>query len=142
MTASPELLADLKRDEGCRLRAYVDTLGIWTVGYGHAHVQPGTVWTQAQADAQLKADADRHCAELVAALPWVARLDPVRRDVLANMAFNMGVPGLLAFKNTLASIEAGRFTDAALRMLASKWAGQIGNRAHRLADMMRTGRHT
>ena len=46
----PILISDLKRDEGLRLTAYKDTVGVWTVGYGHAHVAPGTVWTQEQAD--------------------------------------------------------------------------------------------
>lgn len=134
-----ELIAQLKIDEGCRLTAYKDTVGVWTVGYGHAHVQPGTVWTQAQAEAQLIADVAEHNDKLADALPWVAKLDPVRRRVLQNMAFNLGIAGLLGFKNTLEYVRTGQYDLAAQNMLASKWAKQVGQRAVRLAKQMRTG---
>ncbi len=144
----PELLAQLAIDEGCRLKAYLDTVGVWTAGYGHAHVAPGTVWTQAQADAQLRIDAAEHNARLAKHLPWIAQLDPVRRRVLQNMHFNMGwddvrtsaKEGLSGFVNTLEHVRAGRYGQAADGMLASKWAKQVGQRAVRLAKQMRDGR--
>lgn len=136
----PQLVADLKRDEGLRLKAYKDTVGVWTVGYGHAHVVPGTVWTQAQAEAALIEDVRTHNAELAVALPWVADLDPVRRRVLQNMAFNLGVNGLLGFKNTLGMVKAGDYEGASRGMMASLWAKQVKGRAVRLAEQMRTGR--
>lgn len=142
----PQLIADLKRDEGLRLAAYKDTVGVWTIGYGHAHVQPGTVWTEAQAEAALKQDVLEHNAKLAAALPWVNQLDPVRRRVLQNMAFNLGVGsaasgnGLLGFRNTLEYVRTGQYEKAAAGMLASKWAKQVKGRAVRLAEQMRTGR--
>ena len=135
----PILISDLKRDEGLRLTAYKDTVGVWTVGYGHAHVAPGTVWTQEQAEAALIEDVKKHNAELEKAIPWIARLDPVRRRVLQNMAFNLGVKGLLGFKNTLAMVQSGDYADAARGMLNSLWAKQVKGRAVRLAEQMRTG---
>jgi len=138
-SADPQLIADLKRDEGCRLTAYKDTVGVWTVGYGRAHVAPGTVWTQAQAEAALVEDVIRHNAELAKALPWVSKLDPVRRRVLQNMAFNLGVERLLGFKNTLEFVRTGQYEKAALGMANSKWAGQVKGRADRLVKQMRTG---
>lgn len=135
----PILIADLKRDEGLRLKAYQDTVGVWTIGYGHAHVAPGTVWTEAQAEAALIDDVASHNAELAKALPWVAGLDPVRRRVLQNMAYNLGVQGLLGFRNTLEYVRQGDYGRAADGMLASKWAGQVKGRATRLAQQMRTG---
>lgn len=142
----PQLIADLKRDEGLVLKAYQDTVGVWTIGYGHAHVQPGTVWTQEQAEAALRQDVAKHNKELDEALPWAIRLDPVRRRVLQNMAFNLGLgsavtgKGLLGFKNTLEFVRTGQYDRAADGMLASKWAKQVKGRADRLAQQMRTGR--
>lgn len=136
----PQLIADLKRDEGLCLTAYKDTVGVWTIGYGRAHVQPGTVWTEAQAEAALREDVLEHNAELATALPWINGLDPVRRRVLQNMAFNLGVKGLLGFKNTLGMVKAGDYEGAARGMLASLWAKQVKGRAVRLAEQMRTGR--
>jgi lysozyme len=146
----PQLIADLKRDEGLRLEAYPDPLSggdPWTIGYGHTgpEVRQGVVWTQAQCDAALLADVVKHNAELAVALPWIERLDPARRRVLQNMAFNLGVgkpggsKGLLGFKNTLGMIERGEYAAAADAMLKSLWAKQVGKRAQRLANTMRTG---
>lgn len=146
----PQLVADLKRDEGLRLEAYPDPLSggdPWTIGYGHTgpEVRQGVVWTEAQAEAALIADIEEHNAKLAAALPWIDRLDPARRRVLQNMAFNLGVGapggkrGLLGFKNTLGMIERGEYAKAADGMLASLWAKQVKGRAVRLANTMRTG---
>lgn len=143
-----ELIEALKRDEGLRLEAYLDTEGVWTIGYGHTgpEVKRGLVWTREQAENALIEDIEKHNRQLHAALPWAQRLDPVRRRVLENMAFNLGIgsaatgKGLLGFKNTLAYVQAGQFDKAADGMLASKWARQVKGRAVRLAKEMRTGK--
>ena len=46
---------------------------------------------------------------------------------------------LSKFKNTLGHIEAGRYEEASIEMLDSRWANQVGHRAKCLSDMMRTG---
>lgn len=135
------LLPDLERDEGCRLAAYRDTVGVWTIGYGHAYVHPGTVWTQEQADAQLRADIAHTEASLDIHLPWWDSLDDVRQDVLLEMAFNMGVSALCQFHNTLAAIQRRDWQAAHDGMLRSAWASQVGRRANRLAAQMLTGQH-
>ena len=134
-------ILELKGEEGCRLAAYQDTLGVWTIGWGHTgpEIVKGLVWTQSQADAQLEADLDAIVDGLVADIPWFEGLDPIRQDVLADMAFNMGDAGLMDFKNTLALVDSGQFTRAAAAMLASTWASQVPTRAVRLAKMMKTG---
>lgn len=143
----PLLVEQLKKDEGLRLKAYKDTVGVWTIGYGHTgpEVKRGLTWTREKAEAVLVEDVLDHNAKLAAALPWVGGLDPVRRRVLQNMAFNLGIgsaatgKGLLGFKNTLEFVRTGQYDKAADGMLASKWARQVGNRAVRLAKQMRTG---
>ncbi len=135
---TPNLRTDLQRDEGLRLKTYKDSVGVTTIGYGHAYVKSGTVWTKAQADAALDADIQRACDFLDKYLPWWRTLSDPRQDVLANMAFNLG-DRLLAFRNTLALIKAGAYVQAASAMLQSKWAKQVGKRADRLAAQMRTG---
>ena len=139
------LIPDLKRDEGLRLSAYPDPLSHgepYTVGYGHTGgVHPGTVWTQAQADAQLSADVAHTEASLDIHLPWWRTLDGVRQDVICEMAFNMGVASLCQFHNTLGAIQRQDWPAAKAGMLASLWATQVGNRAKRLAEQMLTGEH-
>ena len=129
----------LKHDEGCRLTAYKDTQGLWTVGWGHAYVPEGTCWTQEQADAQLDADVRRKIEGLDEIGPWWRDLDPVRASVVLMMAFNLGLGGFFGFRTTIERIRAGDYAGASASMLLSKWASQVGDRAQRLAFMMRTG---
>lgn len=133
----PTLLAELKRDEGVRLKPYTDTVGKLTIGVGRNLTDVGI--SEDECTALLQNDIAKVLAQLDRSLPWWRKLDPVRQRVLVNMAFNMGMTGLLTFKNTLAAVQSGSYTAAAAGMLASKWATQVGARAERLADMMRTG---
>jgi lysozyme len=143
---SPYLIGDLKRDEGCRLRAYPDPLSSgepWTIGFGctGAGIGPATVWTQDEADTELVERAGALERKLASTLVWYGALAPLRQDVLVNMVFNLGLVGLLAFHNTLSFMRAGEYAKAAAGMLDSAWAHQVGARAQRLARQMATGVH-
>ena len=63
----------------------------------------------------------------------------MRQLVLASMAFQMGVPGLLKFKRTLAATKDGRYLDAAAAMRGSLWYTQTPERAERAASAMESG---
>lgn len=73
------------------------------------------------------------------ALPWTDKLDEARKGVLLNMSFQLGLGGLLGFKNTLEQVKLGNYAKAAEMMLTSKWAEQTPARAKRLAKQMETG---
>lgn len=133
----PALAGELRRDEGVRLKPYRDSVGKLTIGVGRNLDDKGI--TQEECDMMLQNDMVAHCMELDRKLPWWRNLDEIRQRVLANMAFNMGVPKLLGFTNTLALVEAGDYAKAADEMLNSVWAKQVGLRAARLSAMMRTG---
>lgn len=140
------LITDLKHDEGLELAAYGDPLTgaePWTIGYGHTgkEVHPGLKWTAQQAESALRSDCSTICGGLDHAIPWWTTLAPLRQDVLANMAFNLGVSGLLKFHDMLEATRTGDYAQAAAEMLDSKWAGQVGARAKRLAKQMLTGEH-
>lgn len=132
-----ELIAQLRRDEGVRLMPYKDSVGLLTIGIGRCLDRVGI--SNVEADFLMKNDINRTMADLDKNLPWWVTLDEPRRGALVNMAFNLGVAGLMGFKNTLALIQQGRYADAAENMLLSKWATQVGPRAQRLAQQMRTG---
>lgn len=121
--------------------AYQDSLGYWTIGVGHLiDRKKGGRLPEHIIDALLDYDISTHAGELERALPWTKELDHVRQCVLVDMTFNLGIAGLLGFRNTLAAVKEQRWDDAAAGMLASRWAKQVGPRAVRLADMMRSGR--
>lgn len=140
-----QLCDELRRDEGVRYSPYNDSRGIMTIGVGH-NMQASPLpdgWTfpldDGQVDALLESDLMSVYSDLDSALPWWADLNDVRQRVLCNMLFNLGLPKLLGFKNTLAAMRQGRYADAALGMLNSAWHSQTGARAVRLAEMMKTG---
>lgn len=146
------LRSDLRRDEGTRRRPYKDSLGIWTDGVGHnIQADPAMLarlayllqrdLTDAEIDALLDHDIAAVCHNLDNQLPWWRGLDDLRQDVLANMAFNLGIAKLLGFKNTLAAIQRHDWATAASHMLQSLWASQVGARSTRLANQMLTGVH-
>lgn len=141
------LEAELRRDEGVRYMPYLDTANPpkRTVGVGHnLDVSPLPAgWTFPLTDAQvnqlLARDISTTLAKLDRYLPWWRQMDEVRQRVLANMCFNLGIGGLLQFKNTLAAMQRGANSVAAAGMRASKWYGQVGARAQRLCEAMETG---
>lgn len=132
-----QLVRELTRDEALRLKPYRCSAGKLTIGVGRNLDDVGI--SEGEAEILLRNDIDRACSGLDASLPWWRNLDPVRQRVMVNMAFNLGVAGLLGFRNTLKLIELGNYQDAAVAMMASKWAKQVGPRATRLALMMRDG---
>ena len=133
-------LEQLKIDEGCRLTAYQDTVGVWTIGYGHTGgVKKGDKITQKEAEEFLLEDT-LEAARDASTLPvGFDGLNAVRQSVLINLAFNLGLTRLLNFKRFLAAVQVRDFDRAALEMLDSKWAGQVGQRAIRLAKLMKQG---
>jgi lysozyme len=133
------LIPMLRQDEGCRLTAYRDSLGIWTCGYGHAYVEPGTVWTQQEADEQLLTDATDRLHQMDPLMPWWRTLGVVRGAALSNMGYNLGARGLMGFPHMLSALETGDWQEAHDQALDSEWAGQVGARATRIANMFLTG---
>jgi lysozyme len=132
-----DIISQLQRDEGYRQFPYRDTRGVLTIGYGFNLSGDGLTLTEAAEILRLRV-ADVHI-RLKAALPWTANIDPVRRFVLVNMAYNMGMAGLLEFRHALTAVQAGDWEGAAAEMLKSAWASQVGPRAQRLAKQMETG---
>jgi lysozyme len=130
--------AQLVRHEGLRLKPYRCTAGKLTIGIGRNLDDRGI--SQKEAYAMLERDIQDCEQWLIDEIPEVYnKLDEVRQSVLLNMCFNLGIKGLLEFKNTLSFIGAGDWERAANNMLASKWAKQVGMRAIELSEMMRKG---
>ena len=129
----------LVRHEGLRLKPYRCTAGKLTIGIGRNLDDCGI--SQTEAYVLLENDIQNCERQLVDEIPDIYNtLDEVRKSVLLNMCFNLGIKGLLGFNNTLAYIGAGDWERAANGMLASKWAKQVGMRAIELSEMMRKGK--
>ena len=131
------LVRQIELHEGTRLKPYRCTAGKLTIGVGRNLEDRGISLSEARM--LLANDLADVRNGLRNALPWVAQLDDVRQRVLIDMAFNLGIQGLLAFKRTLEAVRQGQYQQAAAMMLQSRWATQVGQRAQRLSRMMATG---
>ncbi len=129
----------LVRHEGLRLKPYRCTSGKLTIGIGRNLDANGI--SQTEAFMLLEHDILQCEMQILAEIPKIyLQLDEVRKSVLLNMCFNLGIGGLLEFNNTLAYVAAGDWERAANGMLASKWAKQVGRRAIELSELMRKGK--
>lgn len=138
MTYDPaKLRADLIRDEGRRSHPYRCTAGKLTIGIGHNLDDAGL--SDAAIDFIYSQDEAACAADLDRALPWWRTLSEARQRALINMRFNLGLPRLLGFKQMLAALQQGDYQTAAAQALDSQWAKQVGDRAVRIALLIREG---
>ena len=129
----------LIRYEGLRLKPYRDAKRKLTIGVGRNLDDAGI--TRAEALMLLDNDIATVRRDVKRAFPWFPGLDPVRKDVVLNMVFNLGLPRFRRFEKTIAAIRAGDWENAAREMLKSRWANQAGKRATELAAMMERGKY-
>lgn len=132
-----QLIDDLIRDEGEQLKPYQDTVGKWTIGVGRNLTDRGI--SKEESRLFLQHDIDDHIKALDHFLPWWKNLDDVRQRALANMCFNLGIAGLLGFKNMLTALQAGEWNEAGNQAKNSRWYNQVGKRAERIVFMIKTG---
>jgi lysozyme len=126
--------------EGLKLHAYQDSLGYWTIGVGRLiDKRKGGRITRDEALYLLDNDIAEKIGELRAALPWFTTQDEIRQRALVDLAFNLGVPGLLTFKNTLAAWQRGDYAGAARGLQHSLWFKQVGRRGPRIVHMVKEG---
>jgi len=131
-----KLIENLKRHEGLRLKPYLCSEGKITIGFGRNLEDMGI--SEKEAEMLLMSDIERCYGELDV-FSWFHDLDQVRQEAMVNMLFNLGLPTFLEFKRTLKFMAEGAYSQAAVEMLDSKWANQVGDRAKELAYMVETG---
>ena len=152
-----ELVKMIAIHEGIVLNVYQDHLGINTVGIGRNLDDRGITdgellfmnktiddiydngLTEEEAYYLCMNDIAIVEKELLASKPIVNRLNAVRQMILIDMAFNMGVPRLMQFKNMWLAIEKVNYLLACEEMIDSRWAGQVGSRAMKLSVAMKNG---
>ena len=142
MTWDDREIQEIKRYEGCRLRAYQDSLGVWTIGYGHTHgVQSGDVITQAEADELLEEDFIDAENDARKVCPYFDTLSDPRKGVLVDMSFQLGYQKMSAFHGMLKALEDEDYSSAAAHMRSSLWARQTPARVTELAHRMETNEY-
>jgi lysozyme len=105
-------LTMIKNFEGCKLNAYQDVAGIWTIGYGHiAGVTQGMTYTQAQADQALADDLLSTETSVEKAVAGVNTTDN-QFSAMVSLTYNIGV-GNFASSTVLREHRAGQTQQAA-----------------------------
>ena len=134
------LKSDLERDEGRIPYAYQDSEGYWTCGVGFLiDKRKGARIPDAVIDFWLDYEVQARVRTLETVFTWWHTLDEARKEVIANMAYQLGVTGVMEFKRMLMALQEHDYDKAADEMADSHWAKQTPERAQRLITSMRTG---
>ena len=151
MNPDPRLVADIKSGEGCKLTAYRDSKGFWTIGWGHLLDQSkdwtGYTITQDGADQLLLGDIASAQAYAAKLPEWQALDTPCRQNAVSELCFNMRGKWL-GFHDTRAALMRKDWADAKIELLGSAWANEVQphglakpGRATRIAGYILTGQY-
>ncbi len=125
---------ELTLDEGRKKLPYVDTMGKISIGIGRNLTDNGL--SDDEIDYLYNNDINR-CKKELAEHDFYFIQPPGVQDALLNMNFNLGISRLLEFKQMISALELLHYEAASYAALDSLWAKQVGDRAVRLAAMMR-----
>ena len=131
-----ELVEQIKTHEGFRKFPYKDTVGKLTIGHGWNLEDRGI--DEFEAELILRFQLLEIESQLKM-FSWFNKQNRVRKDALIDMAFNLGLNGLLKFHNMIRALEREDFTRAKAEALDSKWARQVGVRADTISSMLESG---
>lgn len=153
-----ELANYLIFNEGLRMRRYYDSRGLPTVGVGFNLSRPGAreaieavgadfdrlmsgkdSLSQNQVAALLASDARAAIETARSLFPDFDTYDRTRQLVLADLVFNLGEAKLANFKRFLSAVKANDWDQAAVALRKSKWFAEVGKRAVRDVEAIRTG---
>ena len=126
------LLNNIKENEGFRSEVYQDNLGFDTIGFGTK-----MPLDKDEAELILKHRLNKKIKHLQKEKIFVVNLNNDKQEVLYEMAYQLGVGGLLKFKRMWSALKSADFEEASKEMLDSRWARQTPARAKRLAERMR-----
>lgn len=147
--ADAELIRDIKSAEGCKLIAYKDGEGYWTIGYGHLLDQSidwtGHEITQDTADQLLAQDIDARAAQAALLPEWTALDTPCRQNAVIECIFNLGASHWVKeFPRTRSDIKVQSWKAAAADLMNSpEWIKEVGRaRVARLAGYLQSGSYS
>lgn len=138
------LIDRIAKHEGLMCKAYKDSLGFWTIGYGHLLWPQDKNWsrysiTPEKAKEWLNEDVRDAYVGATNTPEWQWLDTHDRQGVWVEMVFNLGWDKLKKFTQTREAIRDQDWDRAAEEMLDSTWAKQVKRRAIVLADIIRSG---
>lgn len=131
-----ELMATLKVHEGVKKYPYKCTAGKLTIGVGRNLEDNGL--SPDEIEYLLLNDISR-CHKELNKYVWYTQASTGVQHALINMCFNLGITRLLGFKKMIAALMSKDYEQAAAEALDSRWAQQVGKRAHDVTELIRGG---
>ena len=137
----------IKIHEGKRNVAYLDSVGVLTVGYGHSlgikvdgkiEKIPHRRFTDKEIDLMFDIDFNEALRGARSLLVFEF-LNEARQGVLIEMVFQLGLGGVKKFRLFLDAARRGDWGGAKREMLDSRWADQTPKRAQKLAEIFYDG---
>ena len=123
---------DLRKFEGLRLQAYLDTTSHWTVGYGR-RCDKGAVLTKEQAESALSDDIAKAEQGARRVFPTFSAQPQHVQDVLVELTFQMGQSGIRKFVHFNQAIHARDYALASACLIDSRFHHQCKNRCETIA---------
>ena len=120
----------IKEHEGLRLKKYKDSVGKWTIGYGHlilSHENYDEI-TLEQANEIFEEDFKKHY-EQSEQFPGFDKLPFSKKCVIVDLCFNLGGKFYLSWPKFTAFMKAGDYVSASNEIKTSKYYRQVGRRA-------------
>lgn len=128
------LLNWIKTEEGFSKTVYKDILGVPTFGYGFTSLD------EDEAELVLELKLSKLRKRIVSYLHNNdISLDSFRKDVLTDMAYNLGFDGMTKFRKMFEALKDMDYDKASKEMLDSQWFKQVPNRCSLLAQRMKNG---
>ena len=133
----------IMKHEGYRDTVYNDHLGNATIGYGHL-ITPsdkfvkGKRYSTAELKKVFEYDFNIAKKDMELVLADCGDQPNVVKEIIIEMCFQMGRPRVMKFRKMLEAIKNKTYKIASTEMLDSVWARQTSNRAHNLAELMRS----
>ena len=127
------VIESIKNHEGFSATAYPDPITgskPYTFGYGTTRISKHI------AELQVKEDCDKIEKELNSKLLFYSNLPQNQKEVLVEMAYNIGIRGLLSFHNMLKALQGQHMPRVVEEMKNSRWFKQVPNRANDLIKKM------
>lgn len=143
---------DIRKEEGYSINPYIDSLGNLTGGVGHKFTERDYKrWEDSWDDKRKKeywaqrfkedvSRSEKHALKVIE--KYNISPDPIIKEVLIHMVFNLGEGGILKFPKFLKALKDKDIDKAILEMKTSKdgkkskWYVQVPNRVDRLANRL------
>lgn len=142
-----DLKDSIKLNEGFRDRVYKDSLGKDTIGYGflvsalssdELELNGGFIEPMSKEVAEkiLELKLKKLKSDLFGVLPWLEQKPQNVKDAITEMAYQLGIPKMMGFVNTLEYIKNDDYEQAKVNLKSSLWYRQTPKRVENLIKQL------